>query len=218
MSALTDSDTAKLKAKYQAFKKVRDDLSIFLVSFIADYMRLQNDDASKRKRYLRRKYGLFTPRINYQFNTGECFLWSVRNIAIVLGRDRSSIIRILSKMRTSSYWLNRISHLHSVITSYEGGYIDVYHQDIFDVLMDWYEEEYLLRFARPRHGDVESAPNIEDLRQFWRGLHTQEYLQKRVFLPMGGGAYKHSQGVRCLLKRVWQKVLGCMRLLTGSES
>ena len=46
MSALTDSDTAKLKAKYQAFKKVRDDLSIFLVSFIADYMRLQNDDAS----------------------------------------------------------------------------------------------------------------------------------------------------------------------------
>ena len=92
----------------------------------------------------------------------------------------------------------------------------MYHQDIFDVLMDWYEEEYLLRFARPRHGDVESAPNIEDLRQFWRGLHTQEYLQKRVFLPMGG-AYKHSQGVRCLIKRVWQKILGCVRLLTGSE-
>ena len=138
MNALTDSDKTKLTAKYQAFKKTRDDLSIFLVSFIADYMRLLHDEPSRRKRYLRRKYGSFTPRINYQFNTGEGFCWSVRNIAIVLGRDRSSIIRVLSRMRNSEYWSDRVSPLRSIITSHEGGHIDVYEQEIFGVLMDYY--------------------------------------------------------------------------------
>ena len=57
---LTDSDKAKLMAKFQAFRKVRDDLNIFLVS------------------YIRRKYGSLTPRI-YQFNTVEGFFWSVRS-------------------------------------------------------------------------------------------------------------------------------------------
>ena len=60
-TSLADSDKAKLKAKFQAFRKVRDDLNIFLVS------------------YIRRKYGSLTPRINYQFNTVEGFYWSVRS-------------------------------------------------------------------------------------------------------------------------------------------
>lgn len=97
-SELTLRDKTKLMARFYAFKKERDDLNLFLVSFIADYTMLQNDDPSKRKRYLRKKYGLRTPRINYRFNTGEGFCWSVRNIAIVLGRDRSAITRVISRI------------------------------------------------------------------------------------------------------------------------
>ena len=186
-TSLTDSDKAKLKAKFQAFRKVRDDLNIFLVSYIADFMMLQNDEPSKRKRYLRRKYGSLTPRINYQFNTVEGFYWSVRNIAIVLGRNRSSIIRVLTRMQNSDYWRRKTAPLRRVIHSYEGGNIDVYHKDIFDVLMDYYEEEYLLRFARPRHGNAESAPGMSELRRFWRSLRGQECAQKRVLLPTGVG-------------------------------
>lgn len=184
---LTSDNIERLTAKYQEFKNYREALSMFLISYISDYMRLRNAEPSQRKRYLRRKYGLYNPRINYQFNTGEGFCWSIRNIATVLGRDRSSISRALSHMSDSPVWRERISSLHSVIPSYDGGMIDVYGQDIFDVLIDYYEDRYLLRFVQPRRGRGEFAPDINELRSFWRELRSMEFIQKHVVLQGGGG-------------------------------
>lgn len=216
-SELTLRDKAKLTAKFYAFKKERDELNLFLVSFIADYTMLQNDEPSKRRRYLKKKYGLRTPRINYRFNTGEGYCWSVRNIAIVLGRDRSAITRVISRIRRYDSWNEKLSPLHFVIKSYEGGNIDVYQQDIFEVLEDFYEEEYLLRFARPRRGDGVSVPSLGELRRFWGSLRGIETAQRYAILPCGGEITFQPQSViERILDTVWhvlRKIFGLLRRL-----
>ena len=58
---------------------------------------------------------------------------------------------------TLEEWNNRLSSLQRNVRSKTGIDIEVYHQDIFDLLLDYYEEEYLLRIAEPRHGNMLSC-------------------------------------------------------------
>ena len=45
---------------------------------------------------------------------------------------------------------DKLSSLRRNVKSETGIDIEVYHQDIFDLLLDYYEEEYLLKFTEPR--------------------------------------------------------------------
>ena len=45
---------------------------------------------------------------------------------------------------------------------------------MFDLLMDRYEDEHLQRFSKPRRGNQENAPDINELRRFWRYLNDME--------------------------------------------
>ena len=58
--------------------------------------------------------------------------------------------------------------------SANGNKIFVYSEEIFDLLMDRYEEEYLQRFTKPRRDNSDNAPDIEELCKFWRYLHDME--------------------------------------------
>lgn len=122
---------------------------------------------------------------NDLFNSENGFYWSIRNIAIVLRRNRSSITRTMNKMKVSEKWTNKLSSLRRNVKSETGIDIEVYHQDIFDLFLDYYEEEYLLRFAEPRHGNIETAPDINELRRFWKHLRAMESIQKSTFV-LGG--------------------------------
>lgn len=42
---------------------------------------------------------------------------------------------------------------------------------IFDLLIDRYEDKYLLRFSKPRKGNQDNTPDIAELRKFWNYLH-----------------------------------------------
>ena len=179
---LTDNEISRLTAKFREFQDTRNALLIFIINYIADYQQ-SHGTSSNHRRYLRQKYTWQTPRINYLFNSGDGFYWSVRNIAIVLGRNRSSITRTMKKMKTSGDWNNRLSDLRRIVTSDNGLNIVVFHQDIFELLLDYYEEEYLMRLAKPRHGSAENAPDIEELRRFWHQLRAQENIQKSLFAP-----------------------------------
>ena len=179
---LTDNEISRLTAKFREFQDTRNTLLIFIINYIADYQQ-SHGTPSNHRRYLRQKYTWQTPRINYLFNSGDGFYWSIRNIAIVLGRNRSSITRTMKKMKASEYWNNRLSGLRRIVISENGLNIVVFHQDIFELLLDYYEEEYLMRFAKPRHGSLENAPDIDELRRFWYQLRAQENIQKRLFAP-----------------------------------
>ncbi len=180
--SLTDKEKQRLQEKFREFQQARDTIMIFLVSYIADYQKFHGSQ-SNHKRFLHQKYSWRTPRINYLFNSGDGFYWSVRNIAIVLGRSRSSITRTINKMKASEKWNVRLLSLRKNIRSESGLDIDIYHQEIFDLLMDYYEEEYLLRFSEPRHGNIENAPDINELRRFWEYLKSMASIQKSTFVP-----------------------------------
>lgn len=58
--------------------------------------------------------------------------------------------------------------------SANGNKIFVYSEDILDLLIDRYEDEYLQRLTKPRMGNQEDAPDIHELRKFWKYLYDFE--------------------------------------------
>ncbi|MBQ9419141.1 MAG: hypothetical protein IJU31_02055 [Synergistaceae bacterium] len=196
-TGLTNDEKFLLTEKFREFKKARDAMYIFLVSYIADYQKFQQS-SRKTRQYLRQKYKLQTPKINYLFNSGDGFYWSVRNIAAVLGRDRSSITRTIAKMKNSEQWNARLSSLQKSVISEKGLVIDVYHQDVFDVFCDYYEENYLLRFATPRHGN--NSVDLDELRKFWDSLRAMESIQKRVC-----STPSHHENKKIKFSMLWRK-------------
>ena len=46
--------------------------------------------------------------------------------------------------------------------------ITAYHEGIFDLIFDKYEEEYINRFIRPRRGS--NPPDSEEVMRFWEYL------------------------------------------------
>ncbi len=203
---LTDKEMSRLQDKFMEFQQTRNTLMIFLVSYIADYQKFHGSQ-SKHKRFLHQKYSWQTPKINYLFNSGDGFYWSVRNIAIVMERNRSSITRTLNKMKASEEWSYKLSDLRRNVSSDSGIDIEVYHQDIFDLLLDYYEDEYLLRFAKPRHGNVESAPDINELRRFWKHLRAMESIQKSTFVIGGNHRGMLPFGWCYHLRKIARKIL-----------
>ena len=89
------------------------------------------------------------------------------------------------QVHVQDFLLHRADCRKDSVHKYHTGSIEVYHQDIFDLLLDYYEEEYLLRFAEPRHGNIETAPDINELRHFWRHLRAMESIQKSTFVVGG---------------------------------
>ncbi len=204
--AISEKDIALLESKFKEFQDTRNAVLMFLVSYISDYQKYCGS-SSDLGEHLHSKYSWYTPKINYLFNSGNGFYWSIRNIAIVLGRNRSSITRTINKMKNSDNWCEKLSLLQKSVKSDSGFSIDVYHQDIFDLLLDYYEEEYLLRFAKPRHGGKKTSPDISELHRFWNYLKSMGCIQKSVFAPKEleiilpfGWRYRIRKAVRAMLK------------------
>ena len=181
---LEDDDIERLRTKFEDFRKKRNEVLMLLVSYISDYCALQGPQADRQRR-LRKKYAGQTPRLNYPIRNEGGFYWSVYNISVLLGRNRSSITRTLAKIKKSEEGYARLKTLRKTAKLRSGLSICVYHQDIFDLLMDQYEDEYLMRFANPRRGNPDHAPDIRELRRFWKYLKSMESVQKRTFEPGG---------------------------------
>ena len=154
--------------------------------------------------YLRKKYAEQPPRLNYPICGEDGFYWSVYNISIILGRNRSSITRTLAKMRRGEESHAKLNALCKTVKLGNGLPIRVYHQDIFDMILDQYENEYLMRFANPRHGDPNNAPDIQELHRFWEYLKSMESIQKSTFTPREMGVASR-KGWRDALRQVRQR-------------
>lgn len=198
---LTDGEIAQLKAKFKDFQDARNAVLMFLVSYIADYQKFRGT-SSARRIYLRKKYASQPPRLNYPICGEDGFYWSVYNISVILGRNRSSITRTLVKMRRVEENHARLNALCKTVKLGNGLPIRVYHQDIFDMILDQYEDEYLMRFANPRHGKPNHAPDIQELRRFWEYLKSRESIQKWVFTQ---------QELSDISRKGWRDVLRQMR-------
>lgn len=125
----------RLRAKFTEFQNSRDTLSDILDDYTADYRQTQGSTL-KRQEVLQEKYSKRAPRFSHLIwnDDDNSELWTAADIAIVLGRDKSSVTRTLAA------------------------------REIFNIIIDRYEDEYLQRFANPRHG---MPQNIDEIKRFW---------------------------------------------------
>ena len=170
---LSDEDIHKLKHRFSLFQRERKIIHGLLSNYVADYRQFEGS-AGKRYEYLRKKYISRSPDLTHLiFNDGN-IQWSVYDISIVLGRHLTSIIRSIKKMENTESWCVRLLSLRENVKNANGRIIQVYQKEIFDLLLDLYEDEYLLRFSEPRRGSQDSAPDIKEVRNFWQYLKDME--------------------------------------------
>ena len=87
-----------------------------------------------------------------------------------------------------------------------GRTVQVYHKEIFDLLLDLYEDEYLLRFSQPRRGDNNSAPDILELRRFWQYLKDFEIFNSHIIEQQIHLPDIPQMNLKNILALIWDKV------------
>ena len=202
---LNDQDIHKLQHKFNLFQRERYIIHDLLKNYIADYRQF-NGSMGKRYEYLRKKYISQSPDLTHLILLDGNILWSVQDISIVLGRHITTIIRSINKLERSEGWCARLLSIRQTTKNKNGRVVHVYEETIFDILLDLYEDEYLLRFSQPRRGDNNSAPDILELRSFWQYLKdcdnfNSHIVQQQIHLqdipPMGW---------KDILSLIWHKV------------
>lgn len=162
---LTEDTITRLRTKFSEFQKNREILSTILDDYTADY-RHYDGTMLQRQELLQEKYSRRAPEFSHLVLSDDdsSELWTAADIAIVLGRDRSSVTRTLTRMERSEGWCSRLLSLRHSSKAANGLTIHSYSREIFSLIIDRYEEEYLLRFAAPRHG---SPQDISEIRRLW---------------------------------------------------
>ena len=174
---LTQDAISRLSAKFEEFQREREMVEDLLANYVADYNHFEGTTLA-RQEYLEEKYSSRVPPLSHlTWNEEGEIYWNVPDIAIILGRQRPSITRAFLRMEREDGWCARLLALRREAKAENGLPVYVYHRDVFNLLIDRYEEEYLRRFAAPRRGDREKAPDITEVRRFWNYLKANARMQ-----------------------------------------
>lgn len=213
---LSDEDIHKLQRRFYLFKRERNIIHHLLDNYVADYRQFKGS-MSKRYEYLRNKYISLSPDLTHLILLDGNILWSTQDISIVLGRHITSIIRSINKLELSEGWCSRLLSIRETTKNTNGRTVHVYHKEIFDLLLDLYEDEYLIRFSEPRRGDNNSAPDILELRKFWQYMKdfdtfNSHFVEQQIHLPdIPPMSWKD------ILSLIWNKVFN-VRITTISSA
>ena len=201
---LTDDEIQRLQVKFLEFKKDREKVHELLIDYVADYRQFEGT-STERYEHLQRKFISKAPNLSHLVSIDGSFLWSVNDISIILGRHRTTIQRSLDKLENSEGWCAKLLALRETSKAPSGLKIYVYNQEIFDLILDLYEEEYLLRFSEPRRGNIENAPDIKEVRRFWNYL--KDYYSVNDFAICNGKKLDiPSMNLKDILSLIWEKV------------
>ena len=70
------------------------------------------------------------------------------------------------------------------------------------MILDLYEEEYLLRFSEHRSGNIENATDIKEVRRFWNYL--KDYYSVNDFAIYNGKKFDiPSMTLKDILSLIW---------------
>ena len=172
----------RLRAKFTEFQENRELLGELLDDYTADYRQMSGTTLA-RQELLREKYSKRAPNFSHLIWSDEdsSVWWTAADIAIVLGRDKSSITRTLAAMEGSEGWCSKLLALRRTDKASNGITIYSYSKEVFSLIVDKYEEEYLERFASPRHG---APQDIRELKLFWKYLkQSSEHDRLRIAEP-----------------------------------
>ena len=96
------------------------------------------------------------------------FSWGQRDIAIVMGKDQSNVSRILRRMKRDVRWRAALQSLRIAV-----GCKERYSDDIFSLVLDFCEAEYLERLTHPRRGGILSMARAQELLEAWRRMRRE---------------------------------------------
>lgn len=96
------------------------------------------------------------------------FSWGQRDIAIVMGKDQSNVSRILRRMKRDARWRAALQSFRIAV-----GCKERYSDDIFPLILDFCEAEYLERLTHPRRGGILSMPRAQELLEAWRRMRRE---------------------------------------------
>lgn len=172
----------KLTNKFLSFCEARSSIRRRMESYVLDY---QVHDAGAAHKYerLEEQYAADPPDLSrLSAEEDGIVLWSMRDVAIVLGRNVSSVMRTLRRMENSPGWGERLNGLTHRSENPGRGAATLYAGGIFDAVVDFYEDAYVARVTHPRHGAPLPEERVLAVRAFWRwlrenpdGLDWQEY-------------------------------------------
>ncbi len=161
----------KLQAKFDEFIQARKLVRENIVNYVADY-RSFNGDRQDRREFLEREYMPLAPQMSHLLlDDKQNILWHVQDIAIIMGRDTTAISKLFQRMEGKPGWTSKLLALQEDSRSANNNLIHVYHEGIFDLIFDKYEEEYLERFTKPRQGKPPLNPG--EVTRFWKYLKTK---------------------------------------------
>ena len=203
---LSDDTVAKLQRKFFQFLNSRNIVHELLLDYVADYRQFSGSNYD-RKEFLEGQFSHRVPDFSHLIFSDGQILWHVSDIAILLGRNQSSISRTLSRIERSEGWCSRLLAIRIPAKSANGNSIFVYQQEIFDLIFDKYEDEYLLRFSSPRWGSKDNAPDLDEIKRFWNYLKDFYSLNDSAIYSRD----KLSQdipplGLKDILSLIWDKV------------
>ncbi len=172
----------RMERKFHEFEQARKYVRELLTEYVNDYKNFQGSDDDRRE-FLEDIYGSRAAQISHLLfeNADRKIYWHVQDIAIILGRDTSTITRTLASMERENVWCSKLLALRKDAKSANNNKIYVYHEEIFELILDHYEQEYLLRFSNPRHGEKSSAPDMSEIMRFWNYLKNSENAAKLKF-------------------------------------
>ena len=138
----------RLNTRFQRYRRIRELIRENVECYISDYLNFKGT-SQDRDEYLEQKYRAREPKENYIVaDTCGNVMFHVREIALLTGRDSSSISRTLSQMEHSEGWYSKIVPLRHEAKSANNNTIYVYDKKIFDLIVDYREYKYLERIKR----------------------------------------------------------------------
>lgn len=161
---LSDDTVSKLQRKFLQFQNSRKIVHELILDYVADYRQFigSNDD---RKEFLEGQFRHHIPNFSHFISSENQIFWQVSDIAIIMGKNQSSISPTPSSIERTEDWNFRLIAIRKPFKSANGNSIFFYQQDIFDLIIDKYEEEYLLRFSSSRWGSKYNAPDLEEIKK-----------------------------------------------------
>ena len=171
----------RMTAQFRIFMSDRERVQTLLEGYVADY-RSFNGTALDRYEYLREKYKSIAANPTHLVygEDGEIY-WGAADISILLNKDSTSVTRTLRKIEEAENWRVRLHELRKLSDPGHVPPVYVYKEGVFEAIIDFYEEEYLQRFMKPRRGKAASDEEAAEIYRFWKYLKTKAAADKEIF-------------------------------------
>ncbi len=152
--------------------KTRKILELRLAFYVRSYDKADFEDPLGRREamgeLLNNDPTLRIPALSGLVFRGTTALWNQFDIALVMDRNQSNISRTLRDVKNGGKYPEAWKRRLAECTHEADGKTAGYDERVFDLLLDCQEEDYLLRFLKPRRGlEPRSREEEERIRRFW---------------------------------------------------